>query len=77
MADQNRTDEDEDVTKGGIEHVIQQVTTGEDVPGEEVKDVYQYQQRIVSSDNPQDVLEGEAQKASSEKPEPLPPAQEE
>ena len=77
MADQNRTDEDEDVTKGGIEHVIQEVVSGEEAPPEIVKDAYQFRQRIVSSDSPQDVIEGEQQKSSSANPEPLPPAEEE
>lgn len=77
MADQNRTDDEEDVTRGGIEHVIQEVTSGEEPPPEIVKDAYQFRQRIVSSDSPQDVIEGEEQKSSSANPQPLPPPEEE
>ena len=76
MADQNRTDDEEDVTKGGIEHVIQEVASGEEPQPEIVDEVYQFRQRIVSPDNPQDVIEGEQHKASSENPEPLPPPEE-
>jgi hypothetical protein len=77
MADQNRTDEEEDVTKGGIEHVIQEVVSGEEPPPEIVKDAYQFRQRIVSSDDPQDVIEGEQQKSTSANPEQLPPPEDE
>ncbi len=76
MADQNRTDDEEDVTKGGIEHVIQEVASGEEPPPEIVDEVYQFRQRIVSSDNPQDVIEGEQQKGASENREALPPSEE-
>ena len=77
MADQNRTDDEEaDVTKGGLEHVIQEVTSGEEVPGEQVNEVYQFRQRIVSPDSPQDVIEGEQHKSSAD-PAPLPPPEEE
>ena len=76
MADQNRTDDEDDVSKGGIEHVIQEVASGEQPPPEIVDEVYQFRQRIVSSDSPQDVIEGEQQKPSSASPEPLPPPEE-
>ncbi|HEX6509009.1 MAG TPA: hypothetical protein VF221_15380 [Chloroflexota bacterium] len=76
MADRNRTDEEEDVSKGGIEHVIQEVASGEEPSPEIVDEVYQFRQRIVSSDNPQDVIEGEREKASSANPKPLPPPEE-
>lgn len=77
MADQNRTDDEEaDVTKGGLEHVIQEVSSGEEPPPEIVDEVYQFRQRIVSPDSPQDVIEGEQHKSTAN-PEPLPPPEEE
>ncbi|HVH64640.1 MAG TPA: hypothetical protein VM674_01285 [Candidatus Acidoferrum sp.] len=78
MADQNRPEDDEDVTKGGIENVVNEVVSGEEVPGEHPTEAYQFRQRIVSSDRPQDVIGGEEQQAStSEEPPPLPPADKE
>jgi len=72
MADQNRNDEP-DVTQGGIEHIIQEVESGEETPGEHPDQVYQFRQRIVSSDNPAEVLSGEKESAPDALPEPLPP----
>ena len=74
MPDQDRTNDDVDVTQGGLEHVIQEVTTGEEGEGERVKDAYQFRQRIVNPEEPQDVI-GEEQQASTENPAPLPPAE--
>lgn len=75
MPDQDPTNDDVDVTEGGLEHVIHEVTTGEEAEGEKVKDVYQFRQRIVKPDDPRDLI-GEEQQASSENPPPLPPAEE-
>lgn len=74
MADQNRTD-DHGATQGGIENIINEVETGEEIPGEHPDDVYQFRQRIVSTDNPADVLSGEKEPKESSSPEPLPPAE--
>lgn len=74
MADQNRND-DQDVMEGGIEHVIHDVETGEEIPGEHPDQAYQFRQRIVSSDNPAEVMSGEEEAAPDVSPEPLPPAE--
>lgn len=74
MADQDRTD-DQDAMQGGIENVIHEVETGEEVPGEHPDEAYQFRQRIVSTDNPQDVLSGEEAPPASTSPEALPPAE--
>lgn len=74
MADQNRTD-DQDATQGGIENIINEVESGEEIPGEHPDEVYQFRQRVVDPDKAAELTSAEEEPASSEPAPPLPPGE--
>lgn len=77
MADQNSTDEQE-VTQGGIEHVLHDVEIGEEIPGEHPDEAYQFRQKIVDPDKLSEAETVEQQSgAPSGPPPPLPPPESE
>ena len=74
MANENQTD-DQDAMEGGIENIIHEVETGEEIEGEHPDQPYEFRQRIVNPDDAAKAAEGEQQPPSKTPPEPLPPAE--